>query len=140
MSASGTSCLQTCRRALSDEVPLKLRERPEDVEHQPPTRGAGVEALPQAAQRDPTTVEIPDNVDEVAQGTTEAVESSTLLIRQALSPPLLRSRMCVHIERARSGAPPLDGQLRASLPLACMTVTACGTMEIARKTCALSRP
>jgi len=53
---SGTRRRQTCIRALTDQVALKLGQRCEDLEDQPATRGRRIQLLPQAPKADPALV------------------------------------------------------------------------------------
>ena len=75
MTTSGTSRCQSRSGALADQVSLKLRQRAEDMEHEPSTRSARVEALPQTAQGHATTVEITDDINQMAQRPTKTVEA-----------------------------------------------------------------
>ncbi len=59
---------------LADEVALELRQRPEDVEHQPPARSARVDALGEADQGDLALLQALHGLDEVAQAAAEPVQ------------------------------------------------------------------
>ena len=61
--------------AFSDELTLELGQGPEHVEDQPTTGGAGVDRLREAHERHPTSLQVPDALDEVLEGPSEAVES-----------------------------------------------------------------
>jgi hypothetical protein len=60
--------------SLPDEVPFKLRQRPEDVEHQLAAAGGGVDLLLQALEVDALTLEVPDRLDEVLKGSAKPIQ------------------------------------------------------------------
>jgi hypothetical protein len=60
--------------ALQDHGPFKLGEHGEKLKEHPAGRGAGVDGLGQATERDPPGVQVLDNGQEVDQGSAEAVE------------------------------------------------------------------
>lgn len=76
-STPSAGCRETGDRALADEFAFELRERSEDAEHEPTGRRAGIDlrALPcQDPKPDLPVRELLDDVDEVAEVTSKAIE------------------------------------------------------------------
>jgi hypothetical protein len=61
-------------RALSDQVPLELRQGRKDIEHEAAAGGGGVDGFLHGLEADTTVGQSPDGVDEVGEGPAEAVE------------------------------------------------------------------
>ena len=72
---SRARCRHAREGAFPDELTLELGQGPEDVEDQPATWPAGVDRLGEAHERHPTSLQVPDDLDEVLEGPSEAVES-----------------------------------------------------------------
>jgi hypothetical protein len=60
-------------RALADEIPFKLGECSEDVEHQLPSTGGGVDLLLQGPEANASLLQLPNRLDEMRQGAAEPV-------------------------------------------------------------------
>lgn len=72
---AGPRGCQALPSPLDDELTNEFCERSEDVEHQPPTRGGGVERLVQRPEPDPAPAQLGDQGDEVLQGARESIEA-----------------------------------------------------------------
>lgn len=70
-----SSSRETREGPFADELPLKLREGAEDVEHQLPTDATGVEILREALESDTSRVEVLDEANKVLEVPTEPIES-----------------------------------------------------------------
>ena len=66
-SAAGARGLQAGLRALADQLALELGNRAEDAEHQPARRAGGVDAFREAAEAELPSLELADQLNEVAQ-------------------------------------------------------------------------
>ena len=53
--------------ALADQLALELRDRAEDMKHQPTRRGRGVDALGKAAEAELAALELADQLNQVTQ-------------------------------------------------------------------------
>ncbi len=73
--AAGSSGGEAGVGAFLDEVPFELRQRGEDVEHEPATGRGGVDGLLQGPEPDAALGESVQLIDEVPDGPTEPVES-----------------------------------------------------------------
>src|SRR5689334_748762 len=71
---SDPGSLQSGVRPLLDDVPLKLRQRPEDVEDEFPAGGGGIDVLREAFKADLTVVELSDAGNEVFEGAPKTVQ------------------------------------------------------------------
>src|SRR4051812_17611966 len=65
--ASCPGSLQSCMGSLPDEVPLKLRQGAEDVEHQLAATGRGVDLLLQGPEAHASRLELPDGLDQMRE-------------------------------------------------------------------------
>ena len=72
---SRARCRLAREGAFPNELTFELGQGPEDVEDQPATWPAGVDRLGEAHERHPTSLQVPDALDEVLEGPSEAVES-----------------------------------------------------------------
>ena len=72
--ATGPGRLQAGQGALADHPTLELGERGEEVEHQLAAGGGGVDRLGERAQAEAAHPEILDGLDQLLQGTGEAIQ------------------------------------------------------------------
>jgi hypothetical protein len=75
IAAPGSSCGETCSCALSDELPLELRQRPEDVEYEATSGRRRVDALGEALETDAGASQVVYGGDQVAKVAPEPVEA-----------------------------------------------------------------
>jgi len=68
-------CRQSCHRALTDEIPLKLCECTEDVKDESSACIGGVDVLGQRLEPHTTCIKRVDDLDQVQQRTTEPIQS-----------------------------------------------------------------
>src|SRR3954466_13928312 len=62
---SRSGCLKPCIGSLPDDVPLKFRQRPENVKDQFPPAGCGIDLLGEALKANLAVVKLCDAGDEV---------------------------------------------------------------------------
>jgi len=65
---------QPGHRPVPDDLPLELRQRPEQMEHQPPPSGRGGDALPQRPKPHLTLVQSSHHLDQVPQRPAQPVQ------------------------------------------------------------------
>ena len=75
VSPAGARGLQAGLGALADQLVLELRDRAEDMKHQPTRRGRGVDALGKAAEAELAALELADQLNQVTQRATETVQA-----------------------------------------------------------------
>lgn len=75
VSATGPGGLKASHRAFSNQVPLKLSKRSEDLEDQPAPRGRGVNRLLQAPEPNSSILESLDCLDQVLERPSQAIQS-----------------------------------------------------------------
>ena len=89
---TSTRRLQARLRALTDQLALELGDRAEDVEHQAPGGGRGVDPLREAAKTELPALELADQLDQMPQRAAEAIQAPhhqrVLAVAQLLERPL----------------------------------------------------